>query len=951
MSSPPPTFEQYEPISNPSIGRKERREDVQTSGTATSTAVNTAQLPYAGDTAEAQLVSLLLRNEDLQRDLDKARKGEPLNADDKTRLITDVDAYEKLMSAIEKFDPDYVGTVFDFPGEIETKIQKRVNSDFGTPGQADFWAQMKFLDMLTRNKYFGASLSTNEKTSYAETTITPGDTSETALANLKRRADTVRAGIQRNVRGLMEGGYRPAQINAQLGTYLPELNPRWLSPSNERILSEYASREDFDPAVYAGMLIEFGDANGIRLDQEAAMASANSILEQREAGQTTFGGGAIYKDLTKPKDDGEDDGAPVVSGDGGGNIDGLPTDLGWGETLGSAAINFVPSVIDEASGIVDAVLSPIDTATSVAQLGGGLLSMVGIGDFDQGTARALGQYYANKYGSMEGFKRELAENPASILADVAVVFTGGAGAATKLGIPAKLASRVQRMGPKAVRAGEIAATAAKNIDPITALTNIVAKGVPAAVRGTGQVAGRVASGTFGASTGAGGDAVREAAKVGFDRSVAGAPTPAANAFLDAMRNPGENVDNIVQLARDGVANLRQQASQSYTDTMARFGKNPVPLDISVVRQRIAGMKPESYDTWSDSKGPRPAEHRAWETMNEFVDEYAYKASQDPSLLTPLAVDQFKQDLYDVGSKIGGAYDRDAARIAGTAYASVKDVLVKHDPIYADAMKNYENAAKEAQQLETTFSLAAARGKQPNIESAGRKLTSIFRNNVNTNYGSRTAQAERLADVDPSGTMFPALAGQSLGSYMPRGIQGAVARAGVGTGITGMALDAVPMALDIPGYLSGYNLAALPASSPRLIGEAAYYGGRGAGAVSELTKPLTSRVGNAADWLVQKQEQYRNPLMAAGVAGMNLGAMKDPELQGLLEQYAGQPPAPEPEPEPEVVIDKETGRSMAFNPETQRWFYTDTGEDAEGIPGFREGGRVHDNRAALFARYR
>ena len=133
MSSPPPTFEQYEPIPNPSIGRKERREDVQTSGTATSTAVNAAQLPYAGDTAQAQLDSLLLRNEDLQRELDKARKGEPLNADDKTRLITDVDAYEKLVGAIEKFDPNYVGTVFDFPGEIETKIQKRVNSDACRP--------------------------------------------------------------------------------------------------------------------------------------------------------------------------------------------------------------------------------------------------------------------------------------------------------------------------------------------------------------------------------------------------------------------------------------------------------------------------------------------------------------------------------------------------------------------------------------------------------------------------------------------------------------------------------------------------------------------------------------------------------------------------------------------------------------------------------------------------
>jgi hypothetical protein len=334
----------------------------------------------------------------------------------------------------------------------------------------------------------------------------------------------------------------------------------------------------------------------------------------------------------------------------------------------------------------------------------------------------------------------------------------------------------------------------------------------------------------------------------------------------------------VQLARDGVANLRQQASQRYVDKMQQFGRNPVPLDITNVRQRITAIKPKSYDTWRDSQGPRPADHRAWETMNQFVDEYAYKATQDPTLLEPLAVDQFKQDLYDVGSKVGGAYDRDAARIAGTAYGAVKDELVKHDPLYANIMKDYENAKIEADKLESTFSLGAARGKQPNVESAGRKLTSIFRNNVNTNYGSRTAQAERLADLDTTGRLFPMLAGQSLSSGLPRGIQGAVASAGTTSGLAGIGLNMIPMTLDVPGYLSGYNLAALPLSSPRLVGEAAYYGGRGAGAASKALEPVTSRVGDTADFLARKQEEYRTPLMSAGVAGMNLDAMQEPEAK-------------------------------------------------------------------------
>ena len=899
----PVSFDKYAPVPNTAANRKERGQEVDINQGQTSTAINAAKLPYAGQEAEASVANLLLRNTDLQRQLDKARKGEPLTGDDKTKFETDVDAFARLDKAINTYNPDFSGTVLDFPGNVENALQRNVSSSIGTKGQAAFWQEMHLLDMMVRNKYFGASLTPAEKASYAETTITPGMTPELSLQNLMSRRETLSKAIQRRVNSLRAGGYNPAQINAALGDYVPVLNPRWMSAENERALGEYASSKDYDPEVYKQMLLQFGDANGLRLDPAGADAAAGVVAEKRAKGETKFGGPAVYQGLEEPKEEPKRDengaiigaNAPTDDGDG----------LGWGETLGSAAVNFVPDVVNELSGIADAVLHPINTATSVAQLGGGVLSMLGVGDFDQSTARALGKYYSDKYGSIEGFKKELAEHPASILGDVAMVFSGGAGAAAKLGIPAKLAAGVARMGPRAVKVAEFAATAAKNVDPITALTNIVTKAAPAAIKGAGKVANKVAAGTLGATTGVGSDAFREAARVGFDRSVAGAPTSAADAFLTAMRNPAASADEVVQLARDAIGNLRQQASQRYTDTMSRFGRNPVPLDISKVRQRIARIKPDSYDTWRDSQGPRPSSHRAWETMNEFVDEYAYKATQDPSLLTPLAMDQFKQDLYDVGSKVGGAYDRDAARIAGTAYGAVKDELVKHDPIYADAMKDYENAAKEAQQLESTFSLAAARGKQPNIESAGRKLSASLRNNVNTNFGTRTAQAERLAELDPTGRLMPSLAGQSLNAELPRGLSRGVASGLASSGVAGMALDMIPMAMDVPGYLSGANLAMLPAMSPRLMGEAAYYAGRGAGAASKALEPVTSRIGNGMDWLAQKQEQYRTPFMTAGVAGMGLEAMQDPDLQAMVQQYAEQPqeqPAPRPAPQPAAAVE-------------------------------------------------
>jgi hypothetical protein len=836
----------------------------------TSTQRGQADLPYIAPTAREQLDRIILQNEQLQRDLEKAKKGEPLRGDAETRLITDVDAYDKLMRAIQKFDPDYVGTVFDLPGQIESAIQKRVSSDFGTPGQANFWSEMKFLDMLTRNKYFGASLTGNEKASYAETTISPGDTAETALTNLKRRAETLRSGIQRNVRSLMEGGYRPAQVNAQLGQYLPELNPRWMSASNERVLGEYASREDFDPAVYKRMLLEFGDANGVRLDPAQAEATANAVAQKRAEGVTSFGGDAVYEDLTKQEEDKAAAAAGTAGGAGGDGTGGDGGGLGWGETLGSALINLPRSTAEELGGIWDAVTSPIQTAKSIGSLGGALLSKMGVADFDESSADALGQYYVNKYGSIEGFKKELANNPASILADVATVLTAGAGTVTKLGLPAKIA----KLGRRADVAQKFVGAVARNVDPITAMTNLVTKAVPATVKAAGKGTGKLVTSTLGLTTGAGGDAITEAAKVGFERGAAGAPTSASEAFLDAMRNPATSADEVVQLARDAVGNLRQQASQRYLDKMAQFGKNPVPLDISRVRQRITAIKPASYDTWKETQGPRPSSHRAWETMNQFVDEYAYNATQDPSLLNPLALDQFKQDLYDVGSKVGGAYDRDAARIAGTAYDAVKKELVNHDRLYADAMKDYENAATQAQQLESTFSLAAGRGKKPNIETAGRKLAQTLRNNVNTNFGTRRAQVDELAALDPTGRLLPSLSGQALNSWEPRGLGRLTSGAAATSGLAGIGLNMIPMAMEVPGYLSGANLATLPLMSPRAVGEAAYYGGRAAGTAGRLAEPVTSRFGQSIDRLADLQQKYRDPLVYSGFAAQNIGAMQE-----------------------------------------------------------------------------
>lgn len=511
---------------------------------------------------------------------------------------------------------------------------------------------------------------------------------------------------------------------------------------------------------------------------------------------------------------------------------------------------------------------------------------LGHGQLDGPTANALADAMKERYGSVDAIKRSFIKDPVGMAGDLSMLFTAGGTAAARLpGAAGIIGNGVARFG--------------KVIDPLSGGIALVTEGAPAVYRAAkekmpGAVQGveDLPTEVLGFPSGTGGAPIREAAGAGFERGATGAPTPRSEAFTTAMREPDTVGDELITTAREAISNLRQQASHAYTKAMQQFGKNPVPLSIDVIRQRMLKIKPRSYDTWSARKGPRPSDHVAWEQMNNFVEDYAAKAAKDPNLLMPLEMDQFKQDLFDVGSKIGGAYDRDASRIAGNAYNAVRQELVRHDPIYADTMRNYEKAAREAKQLEATFGLAAARGKEPNIEAATRRLqAAIGRNNANVAYGQRVGQVERLNELDPEGTIIPTLAGTSLSSWKPRGLNAAVT---LGAGI--------PAAIMNP-----FSLLAAPAFMPRVVGEAAYGAGRAAGTVKRGVDMLTSSpfgegVAATGTALADLYQKYPTLFLAEAQAGSRLEETEAEKQRKLMERYGLT--VPELPPEMAAYLNKE-----------------------------------------------
>ena len=128
------------------------------------------------------------------------------------------------------------------------------------------------------------------------------------------------------------------------------------------------------------------------------------------------------------------------------------------------------------------------------------------------------------------------------------------------------------------------------------------------------------------------------------------------------------------------------------------------------------------------------------------------------------------------------------------------------------MKAYQEASDQITEIERALSL----GKKASADTSMRKLQSLMRNNVNTNYGQRMSLAKELEAQ--GGQMLPALAGQALNTWTPRGLQSA---------------STVPTSL--MGYSAGgpgLAAAALLGGSPRLMGEAMHGVGRISGAVSK-----------------------------------------------------------------------------------------------------------------------
>jgi hypothetical protein len=201
-------------------------------------------------------------------------------------LTDDVNQVDALSRALRGFNDDFAGSAFT---SIESLLQGW-NSDIGTPGQRDWWADVKSSDNIIRNKLFGASLTPGEQQAYAQTTITPSMDGTEIKKNLLRRLEIVQKATQRRYNRYVAAGYDPAQIDATIGDVnfreLPSLEPEAQPDGQEETtLIEFETNPDLvvgmDGRVYdkrTGQPVELPQQGGASIG-ESLYAAGGDIAQ------------------------------------------------------------------------------------------------------------------------------------------------------------------------------------------------------------------------------------------------------------------------------------------------------------------------------------------------------------------------------------------------------------------------------------------------------------------------------------------------------------------------------------------------------------------------------------------------------------------------------------------------------------------------------------------------
>ena len=496
-----------------------------------------------------------------------------------------------------------------------------------------------------------------------------------------------------------------------------------------------------------------------------------------------------------------------------------------GEVVSGAVTNLPSSLGNIAKGLYEAVTSPVQTAKGVMDLGAGALQnllpenivqFVGEDKASRDIASSVGKFYADRYGSVEGAKRAFATDPAGVMADLSTFLTGGRtiaprAASVLMSTAAKEANLAALRGISRIpgTAGDVTKGVYQAVtQPLEKVTlpgvigyidplQLTAKAVGAA--------GKAVAPIVGMTTGVGTEAARQAVRAGLEGG------DIAEMFKQNLRG-NVPTDAVLDAARQNLEVMSANKQAQYRANMAAVKADTSILNFSGIDNSLKNA--QNLVTFKGQVTNKPGAN----VLAQIDAEVANWKSLNPAEYhTPEGLDNLKKVVGGILENIP-PNEKVAYAAAKNVYDSIKKEITKQAPEYAKAMKDYSEASDLIREIERALSL----GQKSSADTAMRKLQSLMRNNVQTNYGQRIALARQL-EAAGGREMMPALAGQAMSEFAPRGLQ---------------------RASTIPSGFLAYGAGGIPAaagmaavSSPRLMGETLYGAGVFGRGVSNVTARL------------------------------------------------------------------------------------------------------------------
>lgn len=563
----------------------------------------------------------------------------------------------------------------------------------------------------------------------------------------------------------------PADVADALGadltkSFAPQIKAYRFRREDEDALANYIKttkpKGTFDPTDYAALSAQaYYSATGKEADENYVR---NALLAGQEIMQAK---GTEVAPLDYSNADKAAQGYALqrVAGDQSG--------LTFGEAMTGAAINLIPNAFEIGYDTIKALtVDAPDTIEGVAKI---IAGATGLSD-DETAWKAVKDYYVDRYGSTQGFYKAMREEPASILADIAGIATGGA---TILAKTAGLASRVSRIGAlsNAAKQAENFADYAALLDPL----NISARAATIGGRGAARVAESVGIGIPAKAAGVTTADVKQAVEAGRR----GSPE-----FVEQMTETGDVADPIAK-AQQAITELYQQRSNEYTRRMNRLKKDPEELAFDDVTDAIEGVRNVGRHKGIDISSAADVWDQVDAKTMEFVNN---------GLNTIEDFDAMKRAI----GNIRDTYQRGTPqyRVANDVVKAINDTIVQKAPVYANVMNDYRVASDVLSDITASLSTGA--------KSSDTTLNKLRR--VASGKGARGRTVLDLLEGTSSGKgLADMLAGQAMSGREPANITPTLA--------TGSAMMA-----GSPEPLLGTLL------SPRTLGEAAYKAGQGIGGV-------------------------------------------------------------------------------------------------------------------------